>query len=201
MIFQFSKSKQAFYAVALLAAYQESASGLPSDLQEISDEEHAALIKAQSAGKHIDWSGEVPVAVDPLAETKEEAIARLDTAIKAERDRRKVGGVFVAGKWIQTDADSCIQFLGLKDKARDILAAGGTLADPIKVLGQNVVWRSMDGTYLPITGQIAFDVVTAKGDLDALAFGRAEQHRAALAASADPASYDYSTGWPAVFAG
>ena len=29
----------------------------------------------------------------------------------------------------------------------------------------------------------------------------AQAHRAAMEASADPAAYDYSTGWPAVFAG
>lgn len=44
-------------------------------------------------------------------------------AIKAERDRRKAGGFKVGALWFHSDADSRIQHLGLKDNARDQLAA------------------------------------------------------------------------------
>ena len=197
---KFSKTTRGFYALDLLPDYF-AAGTLPADLEDISPADHAALMAAQAVGKIIDWSGPTPVAVDPPPESREAAIERIDTAIKAERDRRKVGGMLVSGKWFQTDADSCIQFLGLKDRARDVLIAGGAFTDMVKVLGQPVPWRTMDGTYAPITVQLAFDVVTAKGDTDAMLFKVCETHRAAMKASASPATYDFSGGWPAVYQG
>ena len=123
--------------------------------------------------------------------------------IKAERDRRKAGGVLVnvAGvdKWFHTDADSRIQQLGLKDKARDMLTAGGIVADNIVVLGQSVQWKTMDGSFVPLTVQLVFDIFSAVGDLEAQLFANAEAHRAAMEASGDPGSYDFSGGWPLMF--
>lgn len=120
-------------------------------------------------------------------------------AIKVERDRRKAGGVQVAGKWFHTDSDSRTQHLGLKDEARDVLAAGGSLADHLVIDGAPVVWKTMDGSFLPITGQRAFDVVAAAKVLDKRAFACAEEHRIAMEASDEPANYDYSAGWPPVY--
>jgi hypothetical protein len=123
--------------------------------------------------------------------------------IKAERERRKTGGVKVniagVGKWFHTDNDSRIQQLGLKDRARDLLGAGGAMTDNIFILGQQVNWKTMDGSFVPITAQATFDIVSAVGDLDAVQHATAEAHKAAMEASADPASYDYSTGWQAIF--
>jgi hypothetical protein len=119
--------------------------------------------------------------------------------IKTKRDDIKTKGVLVAGKWFQTDADSRIQFLGLKDSARDAVTAGGELAEVVQVLGQNVVWKTFDNTYLPITGEIAYSIVQAIKELDAKTFGVAEQHRLAILASDIPESYDFSIGWPASY--
>ena len=125
--------------------------------------------------------------------------------IKAERDRRKAGGfkVKVGGtdKWFHSDADSRIQHLGLKDKARDLLATGGAMTDKISILGLPVKWKTMDGSFVEVTAQVSFDIVAAVGDLDAQLFVAAETHRAAMEASPDPASYDFSAGWPATFGG
>lgn len=124
-------------------------------------------------------------------------------SIKAERHQRKAGGIKVTvsgtDKYFHSDTDSRIQYLGLKDRARDILAAGGTMADPIVILGQPVVWKTMDGSFVPITVQIAFDIVAGCAELDALLFGTAEGRKAVMEASADPAAYDASAGWPAAF--
>jgi hypothetical protein len=124
-------------------------------------------------------------------------------SIKAERDRRKSGGIKVKVgsiyKWFNSDADSRIQLIGLKDKARDLLAAGGAMTDKLTILGQTVKWKTMDGSFVEITAQLAFDIVAAAGDLDAQLFATAEAHKAAMEASADPASYDFSTGWPPSF--
>ncbi|MEW6309948.1 MAG: DUF4376 domain-containing protein [Pseudomonadota bacterium] len=126
-------------------------------------------------------------------------------AIKTERDSRKAGGFKVkvgsADKWFHSDADSRIQHLGLKDKARDLLAAGGAMTDKITILGQPVKWKTMDGSFVEVTAQVAFDIVAAAGDLDAQLFAAAETHRATMEASPDPASYGLATGWPATFGG
>ena len=123
--------------------------------------------------------------------------------IKYDRDRRKAGGykakIGSVDKWFHSDPDSRVQHLGLKDKARDLLASGGSLAGKLTVLGQSVRWKTMDGSFVEITAQIAFDIVAAAGDLDAQLFTVAEQHRVAMQAAADPAVYDYSPGWPSSY--
>jgi hypothetical protein len=125
--------------------------------------------------------------------------------IKAERDRRKTGGFYVKvggeDKWFHSDEYSRIQHLGLKDKARDLIATGGAMTDNITILGQPVKWKTMDGSFATITAQLAFDIVAAAGDLDAQLFAVAEAHRAAMEDEADPAAYDYSAGWPETFGG
>lgn len=120
-------------------------------------------------------------------------------AIKAERERRKAGGAAVGGYWFHTDDASRIQWLGLKDQVRDILAEGGNSGTAVYRLGQPLHWKTMSGAFVPVTVQTVLDVVNATADLDALAFVRAEQHRAALYASQYPGEYDYSTGWPASY--
>lgn len=171
---------------------------IPADVVEISMEEHASLLVGQSAGKSINSDAQGrPVLVDPAPPTA----AQVWDHIKAERDRRKAGGFKVGTLWFHSDADSRIQHLGLKDKARDLLAAGGAMADNLTILGQPVTWKTMDGSFATITAQLAFDIVAAAGDLDARLFTVAETHRAAMEAAADPAAYDFSAGWPETFGG
>lgn len=122
-------------------------------------------------------------------------------SIKIERDRRKAGGFKVGTLWFHSDADSRIQHLGLKDKARDLLASGGAMADSLTILGQPVRWKTMDGTFAAVTAQLAFDIVAAAVNLDARLFTVAATHRAAMEAAADPAAYDFSAGWPETFGG
>lgn len=122
-------------------------------------------------------------------------------AIKAKREQIKAGGVKVGTKWFHSDIESRVQHLGLKDKARDLLAAGGTMADRLQVGGSDIQWKTQNGTLIYITAQIAFDIVAAVGVLDALAHQNAEVHKVAMEASAEPAAYDFSTGWPITYAG
>lgn len=125
------------------------------------------------------------------------------SAIKVERDRRKSGGVKVqvggSNKWFHSDADSRIQLLGLKDNARDLIAGGGQMTDNLTILGQTVKWKTMDGSFVDVSAQVAFDIVAAAGDLDAQLFAAAETHKAAMEASADPSGFDFSAGWPKSF--
>lgn len=134
-------------------------------------------------------------------ESLDEVRQRLWQAIRDKRDAIKAGGVKVGGKWFHTDADSRIQHLGLKDQARDMLAAGSPETARLQKLGQDVPWKTLDGTFVYLTVRHCIDIVAAVGDLDARAFAAAEQHRAAVEASEDPARYDYTAGWPDVFEG
>ena len=122
-------------------------------------------------------------------------------AIKSKRDTIKSAGVQVGDYWFHTDADSRIQQLGLKDQARDVLAAGGTTATVLQKLGQDIPWQTMSGVAVPMTVQLSFDVVAAVGDLDALCHYVGLQHRAAMEAAADPSVYDFSGDWPVAFGG
>jgi hypothetical protein len=128
---------------------------------------------------------------------RQEAIAVQWEKIKAERDGPRVeGGVLVGAHWFHTDAASRIKWLGVKDSARDVLAAGGAAADRIEVRGKPLAWKTMAGTFVPVTVQLTLDVVQAVKDLDAAIFECAEIHNATMRAAKNPAAYDYSTGWP-----
>lgn len=67
--------------------------------------------------------------------------------------------------------------MGIKDTARDMLAAGGTVNDKIKLGGRDLMWKTMSGDFVPVTIQLALDVVQANKELDAAVFMRAEEHR------------------------
>ena len=171
---------------------------IPTDVVEITNDEHRELIEGQSQGKLIqaDANGH-PILVDPPPTTTAEIWDR----IKSVRDAIKAGGVKVGTKWYHTDTESRIQHLGLLEKARAARAAGGTDATRLQALGQDIKWKTMDGSFIYLTVKHAEDIFAAVTDLDAAAFAAAETHRVAMEASADPAAYDFSVGWPATFAG
>lgn len=120
--------------------------------------------------------------------------------IKEQRDNRKESGVKVGDFWFHTDDTSRIQWLALKDTARDNIAAGGAMSDVIKMLNVNLQWKTMSGTFTPVTNQLAFDVVQATKDMDSVLFGLAEQKRAQLNAATDPLTFVTNTGWPQTYA-
>ena len=188
----YAESTGGFYSTAL------HGDNIPADAVEITQEEYASLLDDQSRGLIIraDQSGK-PVAVHPSPPTTAEIWER----IKAKRDAIKAGGVKVGTKWYHTDTESRIQHLGLLEKARAARAAGGTDATRLQALGQDIKWKTMDGSFIYLTVKHAEDIFAAVTDLDAAAFAAAETHRVAMEASADPAAYDFSVGWPATFAG
>ena len=109
------------------------------------------------------------------------------------------GGVQVGANWYHTDETSRIQQLGLKDEARDMLAAGAQSTDQLVIDSSPVIWNTMSGAFVPMTVQLALDIVAAVKVLDKRAHSVAEGHRIAMEAAADPAAYDFSAGWPASF--
>lgn len=107
-------------------------------------------------------------------------------AIKFERDRRtEQGGYKVGSKWFHSDQKSRSQQLGL------VLLGDSIPANPL--------WKTMDGSFVTMTQQLAGQVLAAAAASDQAIFAAAEAHRQAMEASADPAAYDFSTGWPKVF--
>ncbi len=108
--------------------------------------------------------------------------------IQAERDRRKAAGILINGNWFHTDDTSRIQHLGLV-----IMGAN---------LPSNIMWKTMGGTFVQMTPQLAGAIFQGIAYKDTQIFAVAEQHRAAMIASPNPLTYNYLTGtpaWPTVF--
>jgi hypothetical protein len=113
-------------------------------------------------------------------------------AIKTERDRRKEAGgymVSVSGvsKWFHSDTFSRTQQIGLVMMGVNIPAG--------------LQWKTMDGSFVTMTQALANAIFAAGAAQDQATFAQAETHHAAMLASADPASYDFSGGWPAIYGG
>lgn len=110
-------------------------------------------------------------------------------AIKAERDRRKVGGVKVkvgtTNKWFHSDDASRIQQMGL------VMMGTNMPAD--------LQWKTLDGSFVAMTPAIAGNVFAAAAASDQAIFAVAEGHKTAMEASVDPSTYDFSTGWPKIY--
>jgi hypothetical protein len=173
----YSESTGGFYSTYI------HGDGIPADAVEITDAEHTALLDGQSLGKIItaDQDGR-PMLSDPPAPTAEEIWER----IKARRDGlSENGGYQVGDKWFHSDQKSRSQQLGLVLLGASIPA--------------NLQWKTMDGSFVTMTQQLAGQVLAAAAASDQEIFAVAEAHRLAMEASADPAAYDYSTGWPTVF--
>lgn len=129
--------------------------------------------------------GELP---PPPVPTAEEVKAQKWAQIKAERDRRKSGGVLAGGHWFHSDDASRIQQLGL-------VMMGANMPTGIQ-------WKTLtagSAVFVEMTPTLAQQIFNATATYDQAVFSAAETHRLAMEASADPASYNFSTGWPATF--
>ena len=168
---------------------------LPADLIDTTEEEFEAAI-----GRPIDHriaviNGRVATELIPPQPLQERQAAMWEK-IKAERLLRNDGGVLVDGYWFHTDGYSRIQHLGLKDEVKD---TEGLDTDTLVIDAENVLWKTMSGEFTPMTRKRVKDIVAAVKVLDKRLFKAAEIHRMTMEASADPESYDYSTGWPAKY--
>lgn len=125
--------------------------------------------------------------------------------IKIERERRKLLGVKAGAYWVHSDTDAKLQHLGNKDTARDQIAAGGTMSDNLMAPnGQQLVWKCLtpplqEVIWLPLTVQLAFEIVDAIKLSEYNLHLKAEEHHAALSQAAAPEDYDFNAGWPETF--
>lgn len=122
--------------------------------------------------------------VEPWAVEVARAAAWED--IKTIRDQRTLDGGFpAAGKWFHSDLKSRSQQLGLVIMGASIPAG--------------LMWKTMDGTFVQMTQTLAGQIFAAAAAQEQATFAVAEQHKAAMEAAEDPAAYDYTTGWPAIY--
>lgn len=101
--------------------------------------------------------------------------------IKAERDRRKFGGVKVGTNWIHSDTFSRTQWLGM-------VLAGDNLPQ--------IPWSTLDGGTVTTTPTLAMQVFQAVMAQDASLFATALQKKSTMQSLDNPASFDHLTGWP-----
>lgn len=139
----------------------------------------------------------VVVEYSPPARTLEQLKAANWEAIKSERDRRKAGGVKVtidlADYWFHSDDPSRIQYGILDGKATRL-----GWPDTVELHPE---WKTMSGAKVPMTVARLRQVIDLGISLEMSVFAAGETHRSAMEASADPANYDFSTGWPLTFGG
>lgn len=117
------------------------------------------------------------------------------TAIKNERDRLMQSGYPLDSYWFHSDAYSLSQQQGLILAALQVQAAGSDIDEPLMA----TQWKTMGGDRVTMTARLALRLIPAAMAHQGAIFDAAEAHKAALYAAPDPAAYDYSTGWPAIF--
>lgn len=144
-------------------------------------------VKLDGLGNYVeDWK----VIAKPLDQLEAEhniSITAINAAIKAERDRRKFNGVRVMGVWVHTDVYSRTQWMAMVMKS---------------MLGQNVAgvtWKTMDGSYITTTAELAKAVFAAVENLDISLFAWATELSNKVAGSANPHAVDITVGWPLTF--
>ena len=147
-------------------------------------------MRAKWNGAGFDLENIPRPALEPLP-TVDELKARAWEKIKAERSSRKAGGVKVGEYWFHTDDASRIQYGILDGKATRAALPGNAVLHP--------EWKTMSGVKTPMTVALLRQVLDAGIASEAVIFDAAETHKAAMEASADPAAYDFSTGWPAIY--
>ena len=173
----YAQSTGGFFDVAI------HGNNIPADAVKITQEDHAALLAGQVRGKEIaaDKNGH-PVLADPPKPSAEQ----IWNLIKAKRDRlTEHGGCKVGGKWFHSDSMSRSQQLSL------VLLGSNMPA--------NLQWKTMDGSFVTMTPQLAQAVMEAASANDLAIFEAAEIHRSKLEASDNFEKYDFSSGWPEFF--
>ena len=106
--------------------------------------------------------------------------------IQAERDQRRIAGVKVGDNWYHSDDPSRIQQIAL-------VMMGANMPT-------NIMWKTMQGTFVQMTPQLASTIFQSIIAQDTKIFARAEQHRQAMiTGGGDPYEYDFAPGWPQTY--
>jgi len=116
--------------------------------------------------------------------------AQITDRIQAYRYNLWVSGgykVTVAGvdKWFHSDVFSRTQQLGL-------LAMGTGMPEGIQ-------WKTMDGSFVPMTPTLAQQILAAGGASDQALMTVCETLTSSMLAAPDPTTFDITKGWPKVY--
>lgn len=169
----YSKSAGGFYDTAI------HGDNIPADAVEITSEQHAALMAAQSVGKIVtaDIDG-FPIAVDPPPPTLEELKAAKNTGINASRATANTGTFTYDGKAFACDALSRSDI----DGVNGYVAIYGAL--PPDFPG---AWKAVDNSLYAIADVSAWKAFYASMVAAGTAnFLHAQQLKAQLAAAQTP---------------
>lgn len=157
---------------------------MPIDAVSITNQEHQTLLQGQSEGKSIEWDeAGYPYLKDPVELTLKEKQEAAWQLIKTERDRRtQLGGYQAEGNWFHSDTFSRSQIIAL------VIMGDG--------MPEGLNWKTMDGTFVPMTPALAQAIFAAGAAQDQAIFTTAEAHNSAMLEYEDPSQYDYLVGWP-----
>ena len=111
--------------------------------------------------------------------------------IKVLRDARKSGGFKVGVKWFHSDEPSRAQYSILLTTVLE-------KSLPVSYV-LNAAWKDMSGAKEPLTVATLRQIRDAGLLLEATLFAVAENHRASMEAAPNPETYDFTTGWPAIY--
>ena len=170
-----------YYAATTGGFYDKSVHvNIPPDAVEITRDEHAALLDAQSIGKRIvaDANG-YPVAIDPPPPSLTDLKNAKNTAINAARTAANTGTFTHSGKTFSCDALS----RGDIDGMNGYVAIFGAL--PAVFTGE---WKAADNTFLPIPDVAAWKAFYSAMVLQGAAnFAHAQDLKAQVEAATTPA--------------
>jgi hypothetical protein len=126
-----------------------------------------------------------------LPPTADDAKAIRWNAIKAERDRRRTnGGVKVGNYWFKSDDRAVGEYTALN-------------AISVGLSGTAVLragWRTMEPSVtVDMTPNLVKQILAAGFAAVAAIDDAAQAHKTAMDACSDPATYDFSAGWPPAF--
>lgn len=146
-----------------------------------------SCVGAPESYVNLVWEGGEPLPTDAAIITAWEVVKRelKWEEIKAERDRRKAGGIKVGEKWYHSDDTSRIQQLGL------VMFGAG--------IPPNLMWKTMDGTFIQMTQSLASQIFSSIAMGDQAIFKVAEQKKSSMESMADPADFVVAGDWPLIF--
>jgi hypothetical protein len=133
--------------------------------------------------------------------TPEEAQLEVKTEIKNTAISKRYSGILIGTYWLPTDPDSRIEYIILKDLARDLYESGYGIDTPIIVDGDEVELESMDGVFVVATIRKVKILIKTLQALDRRLRRVAKYHIAQMLLAENPLQYDYSTGWPPSYPG
>lgn len=123
--------------------------------------------------------------------------------IKNRRDEQLINGGYPAGgHWYHSDLIARSQHQANASKADRIKSANGDMsATMTNANGSQIYIKTMDNGYMPISASTAHLIIEQAEAHEMAIYAAALAHKTALYASANPAAYDYSGGWPARYMG